>query len=821
MREESVPVAAGRWRYRAARIGAVLLGLALAVRIALPYALERAVPRAAERFGFAASVANIDFGVLPGHVTVEGLRVAPAAAPERDLLSLGSAFVNVDWLGLLRGQLEVAELRLEKPVLSLVRAPDGTLELPPLPEPGAGEPAPDAKEIPMLPILLRSFAIRGTEFHLIDGAGGPNLVDFALSEIGFHDLRLVGSNVGLGGIRISEPRLRVRREVRTTKPPARSALPGPAAPGSAPPELRIDQLDIERAEFTVVTDGEPVQVALHLQTSGVTLAPRAPFPFDFRLEAGVGSVTLKGELGLNPPAFDGRVEWRGLAVPLFVRAVLPELVPWIRSCSASGDLAVKFSPEELRVSGRVGVDEFAVEDPEHEVALAWKSLVIVLRGARVPLSQRNPIEVAIEKISVDEPSARYVLPNTLIERLNAQRNGFADAMPVTEETSPAAQPALEPHISVDAIEVRRGSAEFVDRTGAQPYQGKVSQVQVDVTGVKLPERTVQSARVRGLAPERAPFDLRAALPGAQGTVRFSLEKLPLPQFTPYAARVADLRIPKGALSITTQGKFARSGDAGSAESQVVVHQLAIEGGSGAIALAGMPIDLALALLRDPRGDIALTVPVAYGEKGATADIGAIALGALQTAITGAVTSPIKALGVAIPEGGAASVSFAPMGFAPGDAALRGDAATRLAPLAELLAQRPGLALALIGRAGPDDRAALAERMLIELVAADRDLPEAADAGFFARRRVRSALDERGHGKPGELAPEDQELLRRYLDATAVPVERFSDLARRRAEAVRDALASAHGIVPARLLVESAAETGAPEVVPELRLGASS
>src|SRR2546427_3327013 len=114
------------------------------MRAALPYAAERAVPIAAERVGFAASVANVDLALLAGHVTIEGLRVAPLAdasgKPAPELLGLGRAFMNLEWLSLLRGELEIAELSLEKPVLALVRAPDGTIALPALPPSGAPEP---------------------------------------------------------------------------------------------------------------------------------------------------------------------------------------------------------------------------------------------------------------------------------------------------------------------------------------------------------------------------------------------------------------------------------------------------------------------------------------------------------------------------------------------------------------------------------------------------------------------------------------------------------------------------------------------------------
>jgi hypothetical protein len=838
------PERRSRWRRRLVIAGAVLVGLAVAVRVALPWAVERAVPVAAERFGFAATVENVDFAMLRGHVAVEGARVAPlaptsagAAAP--DLLRLGRLFVNLEWLRLLRGELEVAELAIEKPALSLVRAADGYIELPALPPSTEPKPREEAKAEPSepMPVTVKSLAIRGTEFHLVDAAGGEDLVDFALAELGFTDLRLAGAKVGLGGIRISEPRLRVRREVQATKTGARGqpdvAAPAPEAePPGAPPDVRIDDLAIERAEFTVLTDtGEPVTVALRLATTGVTLAPDSPFPLDFGLEAGAGSVTLAGRLGLNPVTWDGKVGWQGLAVPMFVRAALPELIPWIQSCSAWGDLDVALRPDGVRASGRVGVDDFAFQDPQQELALGWKKLAIDVAQASVPLGEgggalgegREPIAVAIGTVALDAPEARYVLPNTALDRLLASA-GQAPAEggePAAEAPTPAepAEAAQGPRITVEKIEVRRGGAEFVDRSGPEPYQGRVRDLSVDIAGVALPERTVKTVRVRGIAPERAPFELRAALPGARGTLSLTLERLPLAQFTPYTARAADLRIPRGELSLDTKGNLIRSGAAGKVETKVVVHELAIQGGPNAISVAGMPLDLALALLRDPKGDIALPVPLEYGEQGASAGIGAIALGALSAAITGAVTSPIKALGVLLPEGGAAEVSFAPLGFAPGDAAPPRAAAEQLAPLAAMLAQRPGLGLALVGHAGPDDRLPLAERILIEGVAADRGLPPLEDAGFFARRRIQGALEARGRGEAEALEPEDEALLARYQEATPVPPERYAELARRRAEAVRDVLAAAHALAPARIAVEAGGE-GAPEVVPELRVVAA-
>ena len=829
---EEAPAGRGRWRKRLLVAGAVLLALAIVVRVALPYAVAAALPKLAERFGFAASVAHVHFAVLAGHVEIDDLHVAPlpkdGAAPAHDLFSLGRGFVNLEWLRLLRGELMLADATFEQPVLSLVRARDGYIELPALPA-GAPEPEPkpEAKPSKPLPIIVKALSIRGTEFHLLDGGGGANLVDFALAELAFRDLRLLGSKVGLGGIDIREPRLSVRREVQATRAGARgaqAAAPAAGAAASPPPDLRIDDLEIERAEFSVLTDGEPVSVALHLKTTGVSLAPNAPFPLEFGLEAGTGKVTLVGQLGLNPVVWDGKVVWQGLGVPMFVRAALPSLIPWIHSCSASGDLDVHFRPDGVRASGTLGVDDFRFEDPEQQLALAWKSLAIGLTSAEVPLAGAGqPIQLALGKISLDAPEARYALPNTAIERIGAALGAapekLAEQAPATTEPAPAAAPAPQPRISIDTIEVRHGSAEFVDRSGKEPYQGRIRDLTVDAAGVKLPERTVQKLRVRGIAPERAPFDLQASLPGPRGTLNLELEGLPLAQFDPYASSAADLRIPSGDLTLSTKGTLSNGGAAGKLDTKLVVHRLSIRGGPNAISVAGMPLDLALALLRDPKGDIALPIPLTYGAKGASAGVGTILLGALSAALTGAVTSPIKALGLLLPEGGGAQVSFSPIAFAPGDATVTPEASQQLTPLAALLAQRPALGLALIGTAGEGDRLALAEQILIERVAKGDGLPPLEDAGFFARRRVAGALADRGKGEPGALEPEDQALLARYLEATKVPPERYADLARRRAEALRDALATAHGVAPARLSAEVGREPGAPGATPELRAGA--
>ena len=233
---------------------------------------------------------------------------------------------------------------------------------------------------------------------------------------------------------------------------------------------------------------------------------------------------------------------------------------------------------------------------------------------------------------------------------------------------------------------------------------------------------------------------------------------------------------------------------------------------------GLSLDLALALLRDPFGRISIPVSARVAPGETEIALERIVLAALRQALVGALTSPLKGVGFVLgaATGGGdepAGLRIEPLALAPGATSPAADELDRVARVAKTLADRPGLGLELRGRSDVEDDAALAERMLIEMVVADAELPPV-DAGFLQKRRLTGALEDRGEGRSGELGPEDAQALARWIDAVEVPPARRDDLARERATAVRDALVESHGVSPDRLRVGDPL-TGPPAVVIQL------
>jgi len=194
-------------------------------------------------------------------------------------------------------------------------------------------------------------------------------------------------------------------------------------------------------------------------------------------------------------------------------------------------------------------------------------------------------------------------------------------------------------------------------------------------------------------------------------------------------------------------------------------------------------------------------------------------GALQQALIGAVTTPIKGLGLLIPGAGKRDdgMLLQPVAFAPGALVPSSDA--QLPGLAKLLETRPGLALVLRGRSGPEDDRYLAIQMLAEAAANDSELPavSAAKAGFFERRRLMGALEDHVKGDEqalAELDAEDAQLLEQWIAQVEVPASRHEELARTRAQGLSDQLASQRGVDAERVRVGDPM-TGEPAVVIEL------
>ena len=122
----------------------------------------------------------------------------------------------------------------------------------------------------------------------------------------------------------------------------------------------------------------------------------------------------------------------------------------------------------------------------------------------------------------------------------------------------------------------------------------------------------------------------------------------------------------------------------------------------------VPVTLAVALLKNTRGEIDLNLPVSGSLNDPEFSVARIVFKVLGNLIVKAVTSPFALLGAAF--GGGEVLSQ--VDFPAGRATLEAEGEKRLGALARALLERPGLTLEITGQAnGDSDRQALAAAML--------------------------------------------------------------------------------------------------------------
>src|SRR5690606_14277169 len=134
----------------------------------------------------------------------------------------------------------------------------------------------------------------------------------------------------------------------------------------------------------------------------------------------------------------------------------------------------------------------------------------------------------------------------------------------------------------------------------------------------------------------------------------------------------------------------------SAQNQIFLDQLKLGDEVESPDAVSLPLNLAIALLQNRRGEINLRLPLSGSINDPQFSIGGIIWEAFLNILTKAATAPFALLGSLLGDG----ESLSELSFPPGYAVLEEDAVQRLQSLSQILQDRPALNLEITGLADP-------------------------------------------------------------------------------------------------------------------------
>ncbi|HWY72890.1 MAG TPA: DUF748 domain-containing protein, partial [Burkholderiaceae bacterium] len=499
-------------------------------------------------------------------------------------------------------------------------------------------------------------------------------------------------------------------------------------------------------------------------------------------------VDPSGRINLQDIVRSGRDERRSLTSEQPSAAAAPTLTPTPLPQAGEGPESPLASARSHAVGGPESPLSHAVgEGPESPLAAALSHAV---GGPESPLSYavgegpESPLSHAVGegpgvRVGAAAESSASVVPIRIRQvTLQAGRVRFTDNF-------------IKPNYTANLVDLAGtigGLSSDADSTAAVDLHGQVNNAPLTIAG-----------RINPIKGDLF-LDLKAGVHGME-----------LAQLSPYSDKYVGYAIEEGKLSFDVAYKLEHRQL--NAENRLVLDQLTFGDKVDSPTATTLPVQLAVALLKDRNGVIDINLPIGGSLDDPQFSVGAVIVKVIVNLVTKAVTAPFALLGSLF--GSDEELSF--VEYAPGsvDAAEAGQA--RLKALATALTERPGLKLEIASWVDPDnDREGLRRQSLDRRVramkvkdlvakgesAAVADVPISPEEYPVLLGRVYEAEQPaKTRGASGaQQAPADIE--KALLASTPIRDEELAALGDQRSQAVKQWLQTTGQVAEERLFLKA-------------------
>lgn len=528
-------------------------------------------------------------------------------------------------------------------------------------------------------------------------------------EIADTRVDLISRQVHIGSVRSTELEAWIERAQNGELNWLSLFEPGTAEESAEQPwRVQVDQAQLSQYQLHLRDRQPETDVELAVGPLELTLSQfdsQGDTPFNLQLHTGVGQrgqLSATGQAQINPA--NARLDLT--TQDLDLRLAQAYLAPFVRAELRSGrvDSALEVTlaavePLDLNVTGTATLNQLHVLDTvDNRDLLKWEALQ--LSG----IDYAGP-RLVIERATLQQPYGRFIINQDLSTNISEL---VIDQPDLQDPESGAEALALR----IGSIQIEDGSANFADFSLSPPFDTAIEQLSGQIG--TLDNQSTQPAKVdiTGNVDRYAPVTIQGSvtpfdpLNSLDITTRF--RNVELTTLTPYSSKFAGYRIRKGRLNLDLHYRIEQG--LLSAENKLLLEDLQLGEQVNSPDAVDLPVRLAVALLKDSRGNIDIELPVSGDLNNPEFSIVPIVWQALGNLMQRAVQAPFKLLASLVSGGGDTDLSQ--IGFPPGSAELDDQARQALDTLAIALRDRPGLLLEVEGMSAPaEDGPLLGEQRL--------------------------------------------------------------------------------------------------------------
>ncbi len=573
-----------------------------------------------------------------------------------------------------------------------------------------------------------------------------------------------------------------------------------------------------------------------------------------------GSVTVNGSVGIEPASTQLKVVTKNIpimpAVPYFADKV--KIIVFDGSISSEGTLSAVYSKEtgpKASYKGAASLNHFAsVDKVDAEDFLKWNSLYIDSMDVSY-----NPLVVEINEVALSDFYARTIinadgsinLQNIMVKteqekvgakveaqgteaKEQAKAEVKAEGAAKTEDKSKGVTEkviksqakngigvrigtdAAKKMVTIEKVTLQGGTVNFSDRYIKPNFSTNMLELGGRVTGLSSEETKMADVELRGKLDNYAPLEITGKINPLRDDLfvdlMISFKNMELSPLTPYSGRYLGYVIEKGKLGLNLHYLIEKKKL--DSQNKVLLDQFTLGNQVDSPDATKLPVRLAIALLKNRRGEIDLDIPVSGQIDDPKFSIGRIIIKILLNLLVKAATSPFALLGSLF--GGGEELSY--VEFDHGLLSLNEAGVKKIDTLIKALHDRPSLKIDIEGHADMDkDREGMKQFLFNRKVKAQK-LKDTAQQGSTAvpvddvkiepaeyAKYLKLAYKDEKFPKPRNVvgmakdlpAPEMEKLM---LTNIEVKDDDLRMLASQRALAIKDLLLKSKLVEPERIFL---------------------
>jgi uncharacterized protein involved in outer membrane biogenesis len=539
-------------------------------------------------------------------------------------------------------------------------------------------------------------------------------VDLAAQRVDIGELAVSGARIGAG--------LAADGSFAWLTPPVlRSAGKAGKAPAARPwlaqvAKLKVDDLGLRFEDLSVQPAAVQEISGLSLQGERLGNLPNEKGQLSLQATVnGEGKLAVGGEVQAVPLAAKLKIASSGIPVQglqaysgryLNIRLQRGQF-------SNEGEAVVRVDGGRLKAAykGSATVGNLLAVDPDNKADfLKWKSLHFGGVDFRL-----DPLAIDVREIALADFYSRLILNKdgrlNLADIVRRNEAAPAAAADVAAPTPAAAATAPPLPIRIAKVTLNNGTVNFSDYFVKPNYTVNVGKLNGRVNGLSSAAGTLADMELRGTYAGSAPVLISARLNplAAQSylDLKGEVKGVDMTGFSPYSGKYAGYLIDKGKLSLNVAYKLENRQL--SADNRLFIDQFTFGERVDSPDATKLPVNLALALLRNNRGEIDINLPISGSLDDPQFSVGGLVIKVIINLFVKAVTSPFALIGSMF--GGGEELST--LAFAPGRTQFDAAAQKKLETLARALTERAALKLEIAGYADPEIDSEGVKRVAIE------------------------------------------------------------------------------------------------------------